>query len=460
MLSGVHAGEPGGPHPRHGGKISKRDPARRRHRRAAGRARRARVRGGGSFGQLTPSCIVQLRPRDAHRLRSRDRPDPGRSRGRCHSWRHRVQPGERPETTPSAATAAQHVLASAARRRDAPRVIALDPALGAAVEPNAYTSPRWSTGERRRVVPVRRLGCFYRQSSDSGDGDHRGGVPGRAPARRGRASPYEELAELAAREVPRLPVAPAAGTLPVVPATYRVTRYGPGEPSDRAYRPVILVYATLDPKPGTSRYFVTATLQPDVPDSMRRDLLVSLASLSPTGTSRRSTFRRIRSSRRRHLRLGRAGRRRDAPGLAGLERIPGQRLDGPAARRLSEGARRALGIERQRELRARRRDEAAVAGGAGHPGRRAVGGRPAGGRAPGSERHRHEPDPTGGRRRRRRGRARVATKRPPVGGASGRARRARSTRASPSRTPGRRGRSPGRRRSRSWRCSRRTSPRR
>jgi len=48
---------------------------------------------------------------------------------------------------------------------------------------------------------------------------------------------------------------------------------------------VILIYALVAEKPEDSRYFFAATVEPDVPDSMRRELLASLESLSPSGVS-------------------------------------------------------------------------------------------------------------------------------------------------------------------------------
>jgi hypothetical protein len=71
----------------------------------------------------------------------------------------------------------------------------------------------------------------------------------------------------------------------VAPATYRVTRYGPGEPEERRYRPVALIYALVGASPEESTYWFTATLEPDLPADVRAKLLADLAPLSPHGTA-------------------------------------------------------------------------------------------------------------------------------------------------------------------------------
>jgi hypothetical protein len=71
------------------------------------------------------------------------------------------------------------------------------------------------------------------------------------------------------------------GRFLVAPTAYRVTRYGPDEGSDRAYRPVILVFATLDPVPANNRYYFRATLQPDIPSATRRELADQLVAFTP-----------------------------------------------------------------------------------------------------------------------------------------------------------------------------------
>lgn len=75
------------------------------------------------------------------------------------------------------------------------------------------------------------------------------------------------------------------GRFLVAPSTYRITRYGPGEPESRRYRPVALIYALVGAPPEESTYWFTATLEPDLPAHIRAGLLVALAPLSPHGVN-------------------------------------------------------------------------------------------------------------------------------------------------------------------------------
>jgi len=68
----------------------------------------------------------------------------------------------------------------------------------------------------------------------------------------------------------------------VLPRAYRITRYGPAE-RDRAYRPVSMVYATLGDAPAEHRYFLTATLQPDLSVHEWRELGAALSAAAPAG---------------------------------------------------------------------------------------------------------------------------------------------------------------------------------
>jgi hypothetical protein len=65
----------------------------------------------------------------------------------------------------------------------------------------------------------------------------------------------------------------------VAPTSYRITRFGPADGAS-AYRPAIAVYAAIDlqakPPTPTSQYVVKATLQPDVPPYVRRELRAKL----------------------------------------------------------------------------------------------------------------------------------------------------------------------------------------
>lgn len=71
------------------------------------------------------------------------------------------------------------------------------------------------------------------------------------------------------------------GVFLVVPARYRITRFGPDEPPERAYRPDIVIYAVLGG--AQPRYHIAATLEADLPPDVRQDLEFRLVAYSPTG---------------------------------------------------------------------------------------------------------------------------------------------------------------------------------
>jgi hypothetical protein len=139
--------------------------------------------------------------------------------------------------------------------------------------------------------PCASLGAFYVQSSPGGDAP----VGCQDVLRLGeiRYRQYEEITEL---RDPRFGVYRSLqqpGRFLVVPKAYRITRYGPSEPGDRAFRPVILLYALFPGMtdedgvpagaPEAPRYFLTATLQPDIPYHARRDLMERLGPFTPHG---------------------------------------------------------------------------------------------------------------------------------------------------------------------------------
>ncbi len=136
------------------------------------------------------------------------------------------------------------------------------------------------------TYPCSSLGAFYRQADQAGDLEGTSTSVGCQDALRlGQASPklFDEMIELADPKFRVFRSLQQPGRFLLLPAAFRITRYGPSEPSDRAYRPVILVYATLDPTPANSRYFFTATLQPDVPYFARRRLMDRLIASTPDG---------------------------------------------------------------------------------------------------------------------------------------------------------------------------------
>lgn len=69
------------------------------------------------------------------------------------------------------------------------------------------------------------------------------------------------------------------GRFLVLPSAYRITRFAPGE-GERAYRPVIYMYSSVDAEnEANNRCVVMASLQPDVPPWARKALAAKLASL-------------------------------------------------------------------------------------------------------------------------------------------------------------------------------------
>jgi hypothetical protein len=127
------------------------------------------------------------------------------------------------------------------------------------------------------------LGAFYRRVA----GDGTTAIVGCQDALRlGEVEyrQYEELPQHRTSSYRVLRSLQQPGRFLVVPATYRITRYGPEEPSTNAYRPVVAIYAVLGSSAGDARYVLTATLQPDIPPFARRDLAERLRLLTPQGT--------------------------------------------------------------------------------------------------------------------------------------------------------------------------------
>lgn len=131
------------------------------------------------------------------------------------------------------------------------------------------------------VVTCDTFGGFYRDVT----GDTDVAVGCQDALRLGEVSPdrYREIAELRSPRYRVYRSLQQPGRFLVLPATYRITRYGPAEPMERAYRPAIIIYASLNPDPAQNRYFFRATLQPDIPAYAREELLDALAAYTPFG---------------------------------------------------------------------------------------------------------------------------------------------------------------------------------
>jgi hypothetical protein len=131
------------------------------------------------------------------------------------------------------------------------------------------------------LYPCATLGAFYVQQTADGPKS----IGCQDALRLGQISyrQYEEMPDLAHALYRVYRSLQQPGRFLVLPAAYRITRYGPGEAPDKAYRPVIMIYALLDPTPDKNRYFFTATLQPDVPYFERKALETKLVPYSPAG---------------------------------------------------------------------------------------------------------------------------------------------------------------------------------
>jgi hypothetical protein len=131
------------------------------------------------------------------------------------------------------------------------------------------------------LFPCSELGGLYRQRTDQGE--QAVGCQDVLKLGEIHYRLYEELTALRtdAYHVHRSLTQP--GRFLLLPTRYRITRYGPGEPTDRAYRPAAMLYGLLQPDPTQNRYYLTATLEPDVAPFQRAALIESLRPLSPAG---------------------------------------------------------------------------------------------------------------------------------------------------------------------------------
>jgi hypothetical protein len=131
------------------------------------------------------------------------------------------------------------------------------------------------------LYPCATLGAFYRQAHEGLDA----AVGCRDTLRLGEAvhRQYEELADHRSDRYRVYRSLQQPGRFLVVPAAYRITRYAAQEPADRAFRPAIMIYAILGEEPAAHAYFFRATLEPDLPPFVRRDLEERLSPLVPHG---------------------------------------------------------------------------------------------------------------------------------------------------------------------------------
>src|SRR5262249_48233837 len=96
---------------------------------------------------------------------------------------------------------------------------------------------------------------------------------------------YEEIRELRDPAYAVYKSLQQPGRFMLVPTAYRITRYGPLESIDKAYRPVVIIYAESNLVPENSKYYFSATLEADITYSARRDLELALQHYTPFGQS-------------------------------------------------------------------------------------------------------------------------------------------------------------------------------
>jgi hypothetical protein len=132
------------------------------------------------------------------------------------------------------------------------------------------------------LFPCNQLGGLYRQQNADGT-DHAVGCQDVLRLGEIAYRLYEELPNLRAERYRVFRSLAQPGRFLLLPARYRITRFGPNEPSDRAYRPTALLYGLLQPDPTQNRYYLTATLEPDVAPFEREALIEQLMPLSPAG---------------------------------------------------------------------------------------------------------------------------------------------------------------------------------
>jgi hypothetical protein len=96
---------------------------------------------------------------------------------------------------------------------------------------------------------------------------------------------YAEIADLRDLRYRVFRALTQPGVFLVVPTAYRITRFGPKDGDEKAYRPSIMIYAVIDPDVTKNKFFLVATLQPDIPLDARIALETALVAQSPHGVA-------------------------------------------------------------------------------------------------------------------------------------------------------------------------------
>jgi hypothetical protein len=179
---------------------------------------------------------------------------------------------------------APRITTSAAPAARPPEVLIARPALEeAAIVQNLVAQTRYVTRSTVRraefdvLLPCATFGALYRQV----DGATTVAIGCRDALQLGQTTyrQYEEMTDLSAPTYRVFRSLQQPGRFLVLPAAYRITRYAATEPDGRAFRPLILLYATLDPvTQADNRCLFQTTLQPDIDPAARRELIGRLGS--------------------------------------------------------------------------------------------------------------------------------------------------------------------------------------
>jgi hypothetical protein len=131
------------------------------------------------------------------------------------------------------------------------------------------------------VLPCATYGPLYRENTDAGSEP----IGCKDVLRLGQLEYhlYDELTTLRAPTHRVFRALQQPGRFLLLPTRYRIGRYAASEPDARRYRPVALIYALVGDDPGGSTYWFTATLEPDIQEFVRAQLLLDLAPLVPHG---------------------------------------------------------------------------------------------------------------------------------------------------------------------------------
>ncbi|HYP42354.1 MAG TPA: hypothetical protein VEX13_18520 [Chloroflexia bacterium] len=150
--------------------------------------------------------------------------------------------------------------------------------------PHIVTRPRYATQtlvrhqDHNSLYPCDTFGAFYREKV--GASSNSVGCQDAFALGQTRYRQYSEIGELAHPLYRVYRSLQQPGQFLVIPATYRISRYGPSK-EGQAYRPTLLVYSTLDQATATNNRVVFAMgLQPDLPPYARRELLHKLSALA------------------------------------------------------------------------------------------------------------------------------------------------------------------------------------